>query len=70
MLRLYPEATFEVRSEVKQEEGKCPTCQCELEYEAATIEDGGIKYPVSCKCGWSGHEWYNTIFDEQRTEGE
>lgn len=47
-----------------QEAGKCPKCGEALHYGMMEPDDDGIFYEVDCpKCKYSGHEFYNTVFD-------
>lgn len=46
-------------------EGYCSFCKSmDLEYGVLEIEDGVLYYPVSCKCGAVGREYYNIEFTD------
>lgn len=42
------------------EPGVCPKCGREIEdYGCCEPQDGQLFYPFTCKCGFSGREWYD-----------
>lgn len=46
--------------------GECPVCgSSDLEFDVATIEDGGVCYPFTCNsCGKDSEEWYDLNYSE------
>jgi len=46
------------------EQGECPKCgEFNLEFGSLELEDNSVFYPVTCKCGFEGKEYYNLEFD-------
>ena len=46
------------------EAGKCPKCGSEdLDYGVLEPEGQDIFYPVTCKCGFKGKEYYKLTFN-------
>ena len=49
---------------IDSEQGFCPICKNELEYHAGYLHEAGdFVYEWKCKCGSSGEESYELVFD-------
>jgi len=60
---------MKTKRKAKQEQGKCPECGGQLDYQEGEMHDEQYCYTVSCtNCDWSGLEWYILTFEEHTTK--